>query len=310
MCQDCGCEEGMARRYFARGDHAHPHVHVHGASDGALPEIHVHVHLGGPDHSHGHDHGHDHGHTHEGPHEHAHPHEHEHEHGHDHDHPGVDAPAARTVRVESRVLARNDEAAAKNRGWLRARGVRTVNLISSPGSGKTALLERTLDALTARGVKVAVIVGDQQTDNDARRLEGRGARVVQIETHASCHLNAEQIGRELEAVVAEGVTLLIIENVGNLVCPAAFDLGEDRKVALLSVTEGEDKPLKYPVLFSDAPLAVITKTDLLPHLDVDIDACERNVRAVRPDAKILKTSAKTGEGIGAWIDALLGDHPL
>ena len=291
MCQDCGCEEGMARRYFARGDHAHPHVHVHGAPAGALPEIHVHIHLGG--HEHDHEHGHEHAHA------------HGHAHRHAHDHPAADAPAPRTVQVESRVLARNDEAAARNRGWLRARGVRTVNLISSPGSGKTALLERTLDALTARGVQAAVIVGDQQTDHDARRLEGRGARVVQIETHASCHLNAEQIGRELEAVVAEGVRLLIIENVGNLVCPAAFDLGEDRKVALLSVTEGEDKPLKYPVLFADAPLAVITKTDLLPHLDVDLHACEQNIRAVRPDAQILRTSAKTGEGIEAWIDALL-----
>ena len=171
-------------------------------------------------------------------------------------------------------------------------------LISSPGSGKTFLLEKTLEALDG-DVRAAVITGDQQTDNDAKRLEGKGAPVVQIETRSSCHLDAQQVRDRLEAVVFDGIELLLIENVGNLVCPAAFDLGEDSKVALLSVTEGEDKPLKYPVLFHDSPVCVITKIDLLPHLDTDIEKCRQSIRAVRPDAKIFEVSAKTGEGMDA-----------
>lgn len=178
-----------------------------------------------------------------------------------------------------------------------------VNIISSPGSGKTALLERTLETLRGK-VSCAVIVGDQQTDNDARRLTGRGAPVRQIETRSSCHLNAEQIERFLPTVAGDGATLLFVENVGNLVCPAAFDLGEACKIALLSVTEGEDKPLKYPVLFHDAPLVVITKIDLVPHLDWDRARCHAAIRAVRPDARIVEVSAKTGEGMEAWLAAL------
>jgi hydrogenase nickel incorporation protein HypB len=222
---------------------------------------------------------------------------------HEHSHPVGEGVTKRRIELETRVLERNDRVALRNREWLDARGVVAVNLISSPGSGKTLLLERTLEML--RGVVgCAVITGDQSTDNDARRLAGKGAPVAQIETRASCHLNAEQVGAQLERVVTDGVRLLVIENVGNLVCPAAFDLGEHQKIALLSVAEGEDKPLKYPVLFHDAPVCVITKIDLLPHLEYDIARCREALRGVRPDVTLFELSARTGEGMKAWIEYL------
>lgn len=242
------------------------------------------------DHQHDpvHDHGHDHSHGHE------HPHEHDHE--HPHKHPAV----TRTVSVEQRILAENDSAAEQNRRWLTDRGVVALNLISSPGTGKTMLLERTLDLLRD-SVGCAVVTGDLRTDNDARRLMGRGAAVRQIETHDACHLSASQVGSLLPEVVKDGVRLLFIENVGNLVCPAAFDLGEHFKVALLSTTEGEDKPLKYPTIFSQAPVAVLTKMDLAPHLDWDEVSCMANLRKVRPGVFVFQVSARTGQGMDAWI---------
>ncbi len=205
--------------------------------------------------------------------------------------------------VESKVLARNDEIALRNRVWLEERGIVAINLISSPGSGKTMLLEKTLDALGPERTP-AVIVGDQQTDNDARRLARPGISVRQIETLSSCHLGAGQVERVLPEVAGDGVRLLFIENVGNLVCPAAFDLGERHKIALLSVTEGEDKPLKYPVLFHDAPVVVITKIDLVPHLDWNRESCLRAIRTVRPDARIIELSARSGEGMRTWLEYL------
>jgi len=228
--------------------------------------------------------------------------EHNHEHHHDHDHNHEDR-GTRVIDLETKVLAHNDEIAAKNRAWLEARNVIAINLISSPGSGKTTLLERTLERLNGR-VRCAVIVGDLQTDNDARRMAGKGAKVRQIETKSSCHLDAERIAGVLSDVVEDGVRLLIIENVGNLVCPAAFDLGEHFKVALLSVTEGEDKPVKYPVLFTGAPVVVMTKTDLVPHLKWDMQACRKNIRRVRPDAQIFELSAQDGQGMDAWVEYL------
>jgi hydrogenase nickel incorporation protein HypB len=241
---------------------------------------------------------HEQAHTHD--HGHAHPHTHTHD-GHTHTHP----PAARTVKLEEKVLARNDAAAAANRAWLDERGVTALNLISSPGTGKTALLEATLDRLRDR-VGCAVITGDQKTDYDARRLQNRGATVRQIETHNACHLDAARVGDLLPAVVGPDTRLLFIENVGNLVCPAAFDLGEHFKVALLSVTEGEDKPAKYPVLFSNAPVAVLTKTDLLPHLEFDLARCREFLRRVHPGLFVFELSARTGDGMERWIDYLLG----
>jgi hydrogenase nickel incorporation protein HypB len=217
--------------------------------------------------------------------------------------PARAAGGPRRIELEARVLERNDRQARLNREWLDARGVAAINLISSPGSGKTLLLERTLEALGGT-LGCAVITGDQNTDHDARRLAGKGAAVVQIQTHSACHLNAEQVAAHLQALVTPGVRLLIIENVGNLVCPAAFDLGEHHKIALLSVTEGEDKPLKYPALFHDAPVCVLTKVDLLPHLDFDLDSCRRAVRSVRPDAVLFELSARTGVGMKAWVEYL------
>ena len=245
-------------------------------------------------------------HNHEHPHsyEHGSSHEHNHPHGHGHSHEHDHAPLnSRTVILEKNVLAKNEEFAAKNKKWLKARGVVTINIISSPGSGKTTLLEKTLDSLEGK-IHCSVIVGDQSTDNDAKRLQGRCDSVYQIETHASCHLNAEQISEVLPKVVNENTQLLFIENVGNLICPAAFELGEDFKVVLLSTTEGEDKPVKYPVIFSDAPVAIITKTDLIPHLDWDIKKCRKHIREINPGMFIFELSAKTGDGMSIWLEYL------
>jgi hydrogenase nickel incorporation protein HypB len=207
------------------------------------------------------------------------------------------------VDVEQAILTRNDEMAASNRAWLNERRVVALNLISAPGTGKTLLLERTLERLRDR-VKCAVITGDLQTDNDARRLAGKGAVVRQIETVNACHLDAERISRLLPEVVQEGVRLLFVENVGNLVCPAAFDLGEHFKVALLSTTEGEDKPLKYPTVFALAPVVVVTKMDLAPHVDWNGAACRENLRRVHPGVFLFELSAKTGQGMDGWVDYL------
>jgi len=219
---------------------------------------------------------------------------------HAHDH-GL---ATRTVTIEQRVLAVNDELAAQNRAWLRQRGIVALNLISSPGTGKTLLLEKTMELLKAR-IGCAVITGDQQTDNDKVRIARTGVPVEQIETHNACHLDAARIAEVLPRVVRPETRLLFIENVGNLVCPAAFDLGENFKVALLSSTEGEDKPVKYPVLFTSAEIVVLTKMDLVPHLEWDLAACRRAIQSIHPGVFVFEVSAKTGVGLDAWCDYLL-----
>jgi hydrogenase nickel incorporation protein HypB len=208
------------------------------------------------------------------------------------------------ISLEQKLLSKNDEFAAQNRKWLVDRGIVAINIISSPGSGKTLLLEKTLLALRGR-VPCAVITGDLQTDNDAQRLQNKGALVRQIETISGCHLDAHQIAHELEAVTAGGAKLLFIENVGNLVCPAAFDLGEHFKIALLSTTEGEDKPVKYPALFSQVPVVVLSKIDLVPHLDWDIQKCREFLHRVHPGVFVFELSAKTGQGLEAWIEYLV-----
>ncbi|MGN7613876.1 hydrogenase nickel incorporation protein HypB [Magnetococcales bacterium HHB-1] len=207
------------------------------------------------------------------------------------------------LSVAQNIYEANDIAAEKNRQWLKKRGVVALNLISSPGSGKTLLLEKTLEALRGQ-IKCSVLVGDPQTDRDAERLRNKGAQVYQIETQHSCHLNAEQIGRLLPDVVDKDCELLFIENVGNLVCPATFDLGEREKIALLSVTEGEDKPLKYPVLFHHAHTTLITKCDLIPHISWDHPFCLDGLRATNPEMQILAVSALSGEGMDHWLDFL------
>ena len=228
------------------------------------------------------------------------PHTHSHEqgpgHSHPHDHSHGHPPPVRTLPVLQPALALNQRHADQNRGWFRAKGLKVFNLLSSPGSGKTALLERTLRDIP----RAAAIVGDLQTENDAVRLRASGAQAIQITTGATCHLDAHMVAHALEKLDTAGLRLLFIENVGNLVCPASYDLGEDKRVVLLSVTEGEDKPLKYPVIFLHADLVLITKCDLAAAVGFDREKAMASIRQTAPKAKILEVSAKTGAGLDAW----------
>ena len=217
---------------------------------------------------------------------------------------GSSAPGmsqARLVQIERDVLSRNDAAAQRNRAWLAAHGIFTLNLLSSPGSGKTTLLVKTIEALAAR-VTLSVIEGDQQTEFDAERIRATGARAVQINTGRGCHLDAEMIERALAALAPADGSVLMIENVGNLVCPAGFDLGEAHKVVVLSVTEGDDKPLKYPDMFYASTLMILNKTDLLAYVDFDVERCVAFARRVNPGIEVLQLSARSGEGMQAWVD--------
>jgi len=215
----------------------------------------------------------------------------------------------RIVELRRGILKKNDELAAGLRERFASAGVLVLNLVSSPGTGKTALLERTLRDLRSRGMRVAALVGDLETDHDARRLAASGAPVRQINTHGICHLDAEMVGRHLDAwpdVALSSLDCLFIENVGNLVCPSSYDLGERIRVVLLSVTEGEDKPLKYPGLFNSADAAVITKMDLAAPCGFDRELATGNVNQIRPGIRIFYTSAKTGAGIEEWLNYLAG----
>ncbi|HNI24095.1 MAG TPA: hydrogenase nickel incorporation protein HypB [Plasticicumulans sp.] len=215
----------------------------------------------------------------------------------------------RLVQLEIDILAKNNDFAARNRRWFAAHGVQALNLVSSPGSGKTTLLCATIRRLAGERA-LAVIEGDQQTANDAERIRATGAPAVQINTGKGCHLDADMIARALPRLPLAAGTLLFIENVGNLVCPAAFDLGEAAKVAILSVTEGEDKPLKYPDIFAAASLVLLNKSDLLPHLDFDLEYALDCLRRVNPRAPVLSVSAKTGEGLDAWLAWLRTPAPV
>ena len=266
-------------------------------------------------------------------HKHDHSHDHPHEHGHDHVHvapstgdlhygagsarvsvPGMSQ--ARAIQIETTVLGENDRLAAQNRAHFEGHGVVAYNLVSSPGSGKTTLLCATLEALKTRaaGLPVAVIEGDQQTSNDADRIRATGAPAIQVNTGKGCHLDAQMVADAFARLPLHAHShdhdhdhgaVLFIENVGNLVCPAMWDLGERAKVAILSVTEGEDKPIKYPDMFAAARLMVLTKTDLLPHLDFDVPKCIEYARRVNPGIEVLLVSARSGEGLDAWLDWLL-----
>ena len=288
MCDHCGCDgpgEGVTYHRPGEGgaDSHHHHDHDH-------PHPHAPAHTAG----HGHDHNH-----HQDEHDHAHPHEHPHDHDHEHPH----ATGSRTVDIEQDVLLQNRLLAERNRGWFEAKGILALNLVSSPGSGKTALLERTIADLKDK-MPFAVIEGDQQTLNDAERIAATGAPVIQVNTGSGCHLDAVMIQKACAELQPANGSLLFIENVGNLVCPALFDLGERSKVVIISVTEGADKPLKYPHMFAASDLCLINKTDLLPYVDFDVDECEKAARAVNPNLEVLRISVRTGEGMEAWYDWL------
>ncbi|MFN7976517.1 MAG: hydrogenase nickel incorporation protein HypB [Vicinamibacterales bacterium] len=203
------------------------------------------------------------------------------------------------VTIERKILEKNDQLAAENRDALTRLGIFTINMVSSPGAGKTTLLERTIAALDGR-VRVSVVEGDVQTDIDAQRVARYGVPVVQIVTNGGCHLEARLVRDALEQIDLTATDLLVIENVGNLVCPANFDLGEDMKVVVLSVTEGDDKPLKYPAMFQRASVLIINKVDLVPYVDADVSAIRRHARLANPDLQIFETSCRTGEGIAEW----------
>jgi hydrogenase nickel incorporation protein HypB len=290
MCTVCGCGDSKLEHTHSH-EHGHSHDHDHGGSHHA----HHHHH-----HGHGHDHDHDDGHDHD--------HDHHHDHGHDLHFgtgiAGVHVPGlsqSRIIQIEQDILGHNKSLAETNRAFLERRGIFALNLVSSPGSGKTTLLCKTIEALAGR-LDVSVIEGDQQTSNDADRIRATGAPAVQVNTGKGCHLDADMVSKACLRLDPPKGSVLFIENVGNLVCPAAFDLGEACKVAILSVTEGEDKPIKYPDMFAVAGLMILTKVDLLPHLDFDVDAAIAFARRVNPGIQVLKVSSKTGEGMQAWLD--------
>ena len=266
MCDSCGCgQPGKEPVILKPGEESHPHTHEHHHGDG---------------------------------HHHSHHHDHSHEHTHDQNH-----AHERKLEVEQDVLGRNNLLAERNRGFFEAKDVLALNLVSSPGSGKTSLLERTIKE---QGKKHAffIIEGDQQTMNDANRIKEAGAPVVQVNTGEGCHLDADMVNRAVKKLGLELGAILMIENVGNLVCPAMFDLGESSRVVIMSVTEGEDKPLKYPYMFQSSHLCIINKTDLLPYLDFDLKQARNYARQVNPALEFIELSVKTGEGMDKWYDWL------
>lgn len=231
-------------------------------------------------------------------------HDHDHAHDHHHDHDHAPAPGTRAVLpLEQRVLERNDRLAADNRRWLRARGIVALNLMSAPGAGKTTLLERTIREVGAE-LDISVIEGDQATDNDAVRVRAAGARALQINTGAGCHLDAAMVAGALAELEPRAGSVVVIENVGNLVCPAMFDLGEHVKVVIVSVTDGDDKPLKYPHMFRASDVMLINKVDLLPHVRFDVDRCQARAREVNARLRSFQVSATRGDGLAAWYDWL------
>ncbi|MBZ0241723.1 MAG: hydrogenase nickel incorporation protein HypB [Bacteroidales bacterium] len=270
MCGTCGCGEDDHITYRKPGEYNlfHSHNHSHGSG-----ETHAHTH----DHSHD-DHGHQHGHN----------HSHDSEHGHTH-----------SISLERNILSKNDLIAERNRGYFEGMKIVAFNLVSSPGSGKTSVLERSITELGEK-LNCAVIEGDQQTLNDAERIQKAGAPVIQINTGNGCHLDALMVNKAMKALDLKQNSILFIENVGNLVCPSLFDLGETKRVLIISVTEGDDKPAKYPTMFETAHLCLINKTDLLPYVDFDMEKMKDTALKVNPRLEFIALSAKTGEGMSDW----------
>jgi len=277
MCETCGCGESDDFKIHDRHEDNEP------------------------DHHHDHDHHDGHEHTHNHDHEHGHPHTHEHDgvtNTHSHEH----APN-KVINLNIDILSENNKLAQLNRRFFEGRKVLCLNLVSSPGSGKTSILEKTIQALIPTR-KIAVIEGDQQTLLDADRIEKSGAPAIQINTGSGCHLDARMVESALKKLEPEFNSILFIENVGNLVCPALFDLGEFKRVVVISVTEGDDKPLKYPYMFQTSHLCLINKSDLLPYVDFDTEKTIKYALSINPKLEFITVSAKTGEGMDLWYEWL------
>jgi hydrogenase nickel incorporation protein HypB len=268
MCATCGCSDDASAT-------------LTDLRDGQVTAL--------TDHDAGHDHQHDAGHDHD---DHPHPHPH---------------PTSRTISFEQNVLAKNDLLAERNRGWFVGRQVLALNLMSSPGAGKTTLLVRTITDLSPE-IAISVVEGDQETLLDAERIGATKARVVQINTGSGCHLDASMLAGGIATIDPPAGSILMIENVGNLVCPAMFDLGEQARVVIMSVTEGADKPLKYPQMFRSADIVLLNKIDLAPYVDFDSGACRAAIARVNPTARVLQLSATKGDGLEEWYAWLRDQH--
>ncbi|MBA4154742.1 hydrogenase nickel incorporation protein HypB [Flavobacterium sp.] len=279
MCTTCGCSSDENEIKFTKMGENHEHMHMH--------EQGIHHHHHDNEFLH-HNHEHDHNHTHEN-HHHNHDHEHDHEHSHE----------ISVVQLEKDILHKNQLTAERNRGFFEALNIFTINLVSSPGSGKTSLLEKTIADLKEK-IDFFVIEGDQQTTNDADRIHKLNVPVIQINTGKGCHLDSEMIAKAVKELKPVQNSIMMIENVGNLVCPAMFDLGESKRIVIISVTEGEDKPLKYPDMFYGSQVCIINKIDLLPYLKFDLEKLKEYARKVNPYLEFFEVSATTGEGMKSW----------
>jgi hydrogenase nickel incorporation protein HypB len=296
MCVTCGCSDNSQVTVTTLENGKNSHSHTHTLADGTVI---THTHEQEPSHSHN-----------EIPSENgktSHSHTHTHEQDYSHSHNETSEIHARmhgtTITLEQEILSKNDRIAEQNRHWFQERGILALNLVSSPGAGKTTLLTRTINDLKSQ-LPISVIEGDQETVNDAEKIRQTGCQVVQINTGVGCHLEAAMVQRGYSELNPPSNSILAIENVGNLVCPALFDLGEKAKVAILSVTEGEDKPLKYPHMFRASKVMILTKIDLLPYLQFDVNRCLEYARQVNPQIQIFQVSATTGAGLNDWYEWL------
>ncbi len=296
MCGTCGCSQhNEPIKILKPGEDEHTHSYTH---------LHDHDHEGDI-HHHDHHHNYSHSHLNANP-DHTHNHiEHHHHPDHDHDHHQHDHNhGSRLIEIEQDALAGNNLIAERNRGYFEGKGLLALNLVSSPGSGKTSLLEKTIKLLKNK-TNIYVIEGDQQTLNDANRINAAGAPVVQINTGNGCHLDADMINKAVKRLEIKSHGILIIENVGNLVCPSLFDLGEAKRIVIISVTEGDDKPLKYPTMFETSDICIINKTDLLPYVDFDVAKSKEYALRVNPNLTFFELSVKTEEGMASWIEWLM-----
>ena len=320
MCITCGC--GTDSAHIVNRDHQHTHgnrkgdLHSHDHHHHGYESEHGHHHHhheSQQDHHHHHLHGSEREHNHNRPHEtaqdqthqeaHGLKHNHSHSHPHNHNEKDHQSAGSRLIHLERDILHENALLAARNRGYLDAKGILAINLVSSPGSGKTMLLERTLSDLKEE-LSFSVIEGDQQTTVDADRIEATGTKAVQINTGKGCHLDAHMVLHAIQELNPAEKSLLFIENVGNLVCPSMFDLGENERVVIISVTEGDDKPLKYPDMFHTSGICIINKIDLLPYVTFDCDKLIENAKKINPNLTFFSVSCTTGEGLDEWYNWL------